>query len=56
MAIEMASHELIDLRLARRVQVLEFVHSLEFHNIKPIRQDPIGLPLQQMFALVSCDM
>ena len=45
MTIEMAPHKLVDLRLGRRMQILELVHGLELDDIQPIRQDPIGFPL-----------
>jgi hypothetical protein len=52
----MASHELVDLRLARRVQVLELVHSLELDDVQPIGEYPIWLPLEEMLAFVRRDM
>ena len=45
MPIEMSPHKLVNLRLGRRMQVLELVHGLELDDIQPIRQDPIGFPL-----------
>lgn len=56
MAIEMASHELVNLRLARRVQVLELMHGLELDDVQTIRKHPVRLPLEQMFTLVRRDM
>jgi hypothetical protein len=46
MTIEMASHELVDLSFRCRVQILKFVHSLEFDNVEPIWEYPVRFPLQ----------
>ena len=37
MTIEMAPYKLVDLRLGRRMQILELVHGLELDDIQPIR-------------------
>ena len=56
MSIEMSPHKLVNLRLGCRMQVLELVHGLELDDIQPIRQYPVGFPLQQMLTLISSDM
>ena len=55
-AIKMTSYKVIDDILLDGMQILEFVHSLEFDDVKPIRQNSVRLPLQQMFAFVGGDM
>jgi hypothetical protein len=37
MSIEMALHKLADLLLTCRMQILEFMHSLELDDVKAIR-------------------
>lgn len=55
-AIEMTSYKVIDDIFLDGMQILEFVHGLEFDDVEPIRQNSIRLSLQQMFALVGGDV
>ncbi len=52
----MSTNELVNLRLACCMQVLEFVHRLELDDIQPVWQDTIRFTLQQMLAFICCDM
>ena len=52
----MATDELVNLCLRALVQVLELVHRAELDHVQPVRQDPVWFPLQQMFALVRCNV
>lgn len=54
--IEMTSYKVIDNILLDGMQILEFVHGLEFDDVEPVRQNSVGFPLQQMFAFVGGDM
>ena len=56
MSVEVSTDEFINLRLGSSVEVLEFVHRLEFDNIQTIWQDTVRLALQQVFRLISGDM
>ncbi|KAI6766392.1 hypothetical protein HG531_011614 [Fusarium graminearum] len=55
-AIEMSADKVVDLLLCLLVQVLELVNSRELCDVETIRQNAIGLSLQQMLRLKSCDM
>lgn len=46
MSIEVTSNKIIDLCLGRGVQVLEFVHSLEFDDVETIWYNTVRLALQ----------
>lgn len=56
MAIEVPSHEFVNLCLARGVQILELVHGLELDHIKSIRQYSVRFPLEQMLTLICGDV
>lgn len=56
MAVEVSSDELVNLRLGRRVQVLELVHRLELDNVETVREDAVRFALEEMFALVRSDV
>lgn len=55
-AIEMSADKVVDLLLCLLVQVLELVNSRELCDVETIGQNAIGLSLQQMLRLKSCDM
>jgi len=56
MTIEVTSYKVVDDVLLDSMQILEFVHCLEFDDIEPIRQNPVGFSLQQMLAFVGGDV
>lgn len=56
MTVKVAAHEVVDLRLRGRVQVLELVHRLELDDVETVREDAIGLVLEQVLALVRGDV
>ena len=56
MTVEVPADEVVNLRLRRRVQVLELVHRLELDHVETVREDPIRLALQQVLALVRRDV
>lgn len=56
MTVEIAADKVVDLGLGRCVQVLEFVHGLEFFDIETIGNDTVRLSLQQMLRFVGGDV
>ena len=52
----MSSNKVVNIRFSGRVQVLEFMHSLELHDVETIGKDAVWLALEQMFALVRSDV
>ncbi len=46
MTIKVASDEFIDLCLTCSMKILEFVDSLELHDIETVRKDAVGFPLE----------
>ena len=46
MTIEVATHEFVNFGLTSSMQVLEFMHGLEFDNIQAIWHDAIWFPFQ----------
>jgi hypothetical protein len=56
MSVKVTSDELVYLGLCSCVKVLKFMHGLEFDYVQTIRQDPVGLTLQQVFGLVGGDV
>lgn len=56
MSIEMSSDKFVDLCLRCRMQILEFVHSLELCNIETIRHDTVRLSFEKVLALKGGDV
>ena len=52
----MASDKLVDLGLARSMQVLKFVNRLKLDHIQPVGENAVWLPFQEVLALVCGDM
>jgi len=46
MSIEVAPNEFVDLCLTCGMKILEFVDSLELHDIEAVRKYAVGLPLE----------
>lgn len=56
LAVEVTSDEVIDLDLRLLMQVLELVRCRELLDIESIGQNTVWFPLEQMLALVRCDV
>lgn len=52
----MTTNKVVNLFLGLLVQVLELVHSRKLGDIETVWQDAVGLSLEQMLALIRCDM
>jgi len=50
--IKMTSDKLVDFSLACRMEVLEFMDSLKFNDVKTIGKDTIRLAFEQVLAFV----
>ena len=46
MPVEVATDEFVYLRLCSSVEVLEFVHGLEFDDVQTVRKDAVRLAFQ----------
>jgi len=46
MSIEVAPNKFVDLCLTCGMKILEFVDSLELHDIEAVRKYAVGLPLE----------
>lgn len=55
-AVEMASHEVMNLRLGSCMSILELVHSLEFYYVQSVGKDAVGFALKQVLRLIGSDM
>lgn len=56
MAVEVTADKVMNLLLVLLVEVLELVHGRELGDVETIGEDTIGLALEQMLTLVSCDV
>ena len=56
MSVEMAADEFVDLRLGSGVEVLEFMHSLEFYDVQTVWKHSVGLAFEQVFRFISGDV
>ena len=46
MPIEVPTDEFVDLRLCRGVEVLEFMHRLEFDDVQTVGKHSVGLAFE----------
>lgn len=56
MSIEVSTDELVDLCLCGSVEILEFMHCLEFDDVQTIGKYTVRLAFEQVFRLISSDM
>ena len=46
MSVEVSANEFIDLCLCSSMEILEFVHCLEFDDVQTIGKDTVGLAFE----------
>jgi hypothetical protein len=56
MTVKVAPDKFIDFGFACCMQVLKFVHRLEFNDIQTIRKYTVWFPFQQVFTFIGCDV
>ena len=56
MSIKVPADEFVDLRLCSGVEILEFMHRLEFDDVQTIGEYTVRLAFKYVFRFVSGDM
>ena len=56
MAIKVSTNEFLNLLLAFRMQILEFVHCLEFYDVQAVWGDAVRFPFEKHLTLVASDV